>query len=114
MGGAIDMKERVGAPLGWSFLGAILGVGAGALLMKKVFLVREEKSRRTGTRESSTMGNLGTSEGLMSAERPGLMGSDRSDTLAAPTGSRIPPVPPLDDLATASGEPPTPGRGRRE
>jgi hypothetical protein len=53
-----------------------------------------------GTRESSTFGNIGSSEGLMGAERPGLVGSDRSDTLASPTGSRIPPVPPLDDLST--------------
>jgi hypothetical protein len=109
----MDMKERIGAPLGWSLLGAILGTCAGALLMRKAFSVSEERARRMGTLGSSTMGYIGTSEGLMSAERPGLVGSDRSDTLASPTGSRIPPVPPLDDLATASGAPPTPGRGWR-
>jgi hypothetical protein len=50
-----------------------------------------------GTRESSTFGNIGSSEGLIGAERPSIMGSERSDTLTAPAGSRIPP---LDDLST--------------
>jgi hypothetical protein len=53
-----------------------------------------------GSMQSSTMGNLGSSEGLMGAERPVPDGSDRSDSLASPTGSRIPPMPPLDDLST--------------
>ena len=53
-----------------------------------------------GAMRSSTLGAMDRSEDLMGAERPGLDGSDRSDTLASPTGSRIPPVPPLDDLST--------------
>lgn len=41
-----------------------------------------------------------SSEGLMGAERPGFQGvSDRSESLSSPTGSRIPPLPPLDDLS---------------
>jgi hypothetical protein len=215
----MDVKERVDTPRGWSFLGAVLGAGVGAVLMKKAFSVRQERSLGTGvgefqyrgesyttgadmrmgsdigarikdramnaaelkgramhwfdqalesqplmlavgsialgvfaslilpvssrerrliepakskvqesisqlgdqleqklqgqetgnvgshpesmgTRESSTAGNMGSSEGLMGAERPGIVGSDRSDTLASPTGSRIPPVPPLDDLSS--------------
>jgi hypothetical protein len=40
---------------------------------------------------------MGSSEGLMGADRPGLE-EDRSDLLASPTGSRIPPLPPLDDM----------------
>lgn len=39
----MDMKERADTPRGWSLLGAILGAGVGAVLMKKAFSVREER-----------------------------------------------------------------------
>lgn len=190
---AMEMKERVDTRRGWSVLGAIIGACAGAVLMKKAFKVREERSFGTGSDEfryrgerystgvgiwfdralesqplmlalgsaalgvfaslilpvsnrerrliepakrkaqesisqmgeqlgqklqgqemgstgssagtagtmgsmqSSTMGNIGSSEGLMGAERPGFVDAN---TLGAPTSSRIPPVPPLDDLST--------------
>lgn len=215
----MDMKEQVDTPRGWSLLGALVGAGVGAVLMKKAFSVREERSIGTlevkgkaydlkdramgamdqvrdrtqhlrehipsggelkgrathwfdralesqplmlalgsvalgvfaslllpvssrerqliepakrkaqegisqlgdqleqklqgqeagdrgsyqgsaDTMQSSTMGNIGSSEGLMSAGQPDREGSDRSDTLSSPTGSRIPPVPPLDDSST--------------
>jgi ElaB/YqjD/DUF883 family membrane-anchored ribosome-binding protein len=50
-----------------------------------------------GSTPSSTFGNIESSESMMGSERPSLMGSDRSDTMTAPAGSRIPP---LDDLST--------------
>jgi hypothetical protein len=50
-----------------------------------------------GSMGSSTPSYIGSSEGLMGADRPGFE-EDRSDSLASPTGSRIPPLPPLDDL----------------
>ncbi|HEX8705334.1 MAG TPA: hypothetical protein VF815_41260 [Myxococcaceae bacterium] len=48
----------------------------------------------------SGVGTMGGSASMMGAERPSLMDEDedRSDSLASPTGSRIPPLPPLDDL----------------
>jgi ElaB/YqjD/DUF883 family membrane-anchored ribosome-binding protein len=49
---------------------------------------------------SGSMGSMESAERLMGADRPGLEGADRSDSLASPTGSRIPPLPPLDDLTT--------------
>lgn len=45
-------------------------------------------------------GSMERAETLMGADRPGLEGSDRAESLATPTGSRIPPMPPLDDLST--------------
>ena len=51
-----------------------------------------------GSMGTSAPGYMGSSEDLMDAERPGLEEEDRADSLASPTGSRIPPLPPLDDL----------------
>jgi hypothetical protein len=51
----------------------------------------------SGSMGASTPGYLGSSEGLMGAERPGFE-EDRAGTMASPTGSRIPPLPPLDDV----------------
>ena len=44
MHGTTELKERADTPRGWSLLGAILGAGVGAALMKKAFTVREERS----------------------------------------------------------------------
>jgi hypothetical protein len=52
-----------------------------------------------GSTGSSMPGYMGSSEGLMGAERPDSE-EDRADSLASPTGSRIPPVAPLDDLSS--------------
>jgi ElaB/YqjD/DUF883 family membrane-anchored ribosome-binding protein len=61
----------------------------------------------TGFQGTSSTGAMGSSESLMGAERPGFTGTqggfdgsqDRSESLTSPTGSRIPPTPPLDDLS---------------
>jgi hypothetical protein len=61
----MDVKERVDTPRGWSLLGAILGAGVGAVLMKKAFTIREERSfsaggdefRYRGERYSTTVGS---------------------------------------------------------
>ncbi len=55
-----------------------------------------------GTQGSSMAGSdsMERAEVLMGADRPGIEGSDRAESLASPTGSRIPPMPPLDDLTT--------------
>jgi ElaB/YqjD/DUF883 family membrane-anchored ribosome-binding protein len=53
-----------------------------------------------GAMRSSTLGSTERSEELMGAERPGFSGSDRAESLASPTGSRIPPTAPLDDVST--------------
>ncbi len=49
---------------------------------------------------SSGVGSMGGSASMMGAERPSLLeqDEDRSESLASPTGSRIPPLPPLDDV----------------
>ncbi|MFL5345593.1 MAG: hypothetical protein ACJ8AT_12400 [Hyalangium sp.] len=39
----MEVKDRVDTPRGWSLLGAILGAGVGAVLMKKAFTLREER-----------------------------------------------------------------------
>ncbi|MDY7229050.1 hypothetical protein [Hyalangium rubrum] len=62
--------------------------------------VSASSSSMSSSMDSSTMGYMGSSEGLMGAERPGFEESDRSETLASPTGSRIPPLAPLDDLTS--------------
>jgi hypothetical protein len=86
------VKERADTPRGWSWLSALIGAGVGAVLMKKALSIREQCAR----------GSVGHSEDLMGAERPGFTSEDRSESLAFPTGSRIPPVPPLDDVSTKS------------
>jgi hypothetical protein len=44
----MDVKERVDTPRGWSLLGAIIGASVGAVIMKKAFSVREERSFSAG------------------------------------------------------------------
>lgn len=134
---SLKVKGWVETPRGWSLLGAIVGAGVGALLMRRAFTVRRAVENqelilalrgfalgifstlllpvhaherrligpsgpevRAGL-SSSSMGSL-RSEELMGAERPSLEGSDRAESLAFPTGSRIPPLPPLDDVSTKS------------
>jgi hypothetical protein len=53
-----------------------------------------------GAMRSSTLGAMDSSEDLMGAERPEMGGTDATGAMAAPTGSRIPPLPPLDDLTS--------------
>lgn len=48
MHGTTELKERADTPRGWSLLGAIIGAGVGAVLMKKAFSVREERSGAIG------------------------------------------------------------------
>ncbi len=57
----------------------------------------EQLEHKLQGQEMGSLGNIGSSEGLMGAERPGFVDAN---TLGAPTSSRIPPVPPLDDLST--------------
>jgi hypothetical protein len=45
----------------------------------------------------ASSGFTASSEGMMGAERPSLLEEDE-DLSASSTGSRIPPLPPLDDL----------------
>jgi hypothetical protein len=71
--------------------------------------LEEKIQSRTGSEDtgSTSVGATGGSESLMGAERPGFTGAqgsfegseDRSESLASPTGSRIPPPPPLDDVS---------------
>lgn len=78
----------------------VLGVFASLILPisnRERRLIEPAKSK---VQENISQLGVESSESLMGAERPSIMGSDRSDTLAFPTGSRIPPVPPLDDLST--------------
>jgi ElaB/YqjD/DUF883 family membrane-anchored ribosome-binding protein len=51
MHGTTELKERADTPRGWSLLGAIVGAGVGAVLMKKAFSVREERAGAIGGRE---------------------------------------------------------------
>jgi len=46
-----ELKERADTPRGWSLLGAILGAGVGAALMKKAFTVREEHAGVIGDKD---------------------------------------------------------------
>jgi hypothetical protein len=46
-----------------------------------------------------SMGSTQRTEDLMGAERPGFQSSEHSEPLGSPTGSRIPPLPPLDDVS---------------
>jgi hypothetical protein len=48
MHGTAELKERADTPRGWSLLGAIVGAGVGAVLMKKAFSVREQRSGSIG------------------------------------------------------------------
>ncbi len=48
MQGTMELKERADTPRGWSLLGAILGAGMGAVLMKKAFSVRERRAGAIG------------------------------------------------------------------
>jgi hypothetical protein len=48
MHGTTELKERADTPRGWSLLGAIAGAGVGAVLMKKAFSVRQERSLSSG------------------------------------------------------------------
>jgi hypothetical protein len=48
MHGTTELKERADTPRGWSLLGAIVGAGVGAVLMKKAFSVRQERSFSSG------------------------------------------------------------------
>lgn len=46
-----ELKERADTPRGWSLLGAIIGAGVGAALMKKAFTVREERAADIGDKD---------------------------------------------------------------
>jgi len=120
------VKGRIDTPRGWSLLGFILGTCVGTFLVKYSTLSqdrgawREKHSAPKGTwyrgKRYPIVGSPGVYAGMVAAARSREQSArssdavgtgrrdsevwDRSESLATPIGSRIPPMPPLDDLST--------------
>lgn len=64
---AQEVKDKVGTPRGWSFLGALIGAGVGGILMKKAFAMREERSigMHGGTPAAGVSGDISAMGGDM-------------------------------------------------
>lgn len=86
-----EVKERADTPKGWSLLGAIIGAGAGSLLMRKAFDVRQQSSHDLATPSlvPSPEGGLMRPTGDMRGLRGSDIGVRTSTDVGVSTGESV-------------------------